>query len=69
MNPFVNMTELNGQRIYSIETQAGVVHLIADAVYENVSDAMRAIKGVVNPVVEAMIAEELAVSEPVELKG
>ena len=59
MNPFVTFTEAHGgKRIYSIETQAGVVHVIADQVFEHLSEAVAVVKDrVPNPVVEAMEAE------------
>lgn len=68
MNPFVTFTDAHGGRIYSVETSAGVVHVVADAVYAHLSDAMRVVKGRVNPVVAAMIEEEISVTDPVELK-
>lgn len=72
MNQFVTFTEAHGgKRIYSIETQAGVVHVIADAVYENLSEAAAVAKGrEPNPVVEAMAeqAEEKIDEFPVEVE-
>lgn len=53
-NPHVTFRDLLGQRIYSVETPAGFVHFVAKEIFQHESEAVRAIKGVVNPVVEAM---------------
>ena len=57
-NPAVTFTDAHGKRIYTVITNDGAVHFIADAVYEHLSDAMRVVKGRVNPVIEALIQEE-----------
>lgn len=53
-NPHVTFRDLLGQRIYSVETPAGFVHFVATEIFEHESEAVRAIKGVENPVVAAM---------------
>jgi hypothetical protein len=66
MNEYVNFTEAHGgKRIYSIETRAGVVHVIADAVYLHLSDAMRVVKGreEPNPVIAEMEQQEVQIDE------
>lgn len=56
-NPHVTFSDAHGKRIYSIETPVGFVHVVADQLFEFESDAMRFVKGRVNPVVEAMVQE------------
>lgn len=55
----LNLTffDYQGQRIYSFETPEGFMHVCNKQVFQNVSDAIRHIKGepaAPNPVVEAM---------------
>ncbi len=69
-NPHVTFRDLLGQRIYSVETSAGFVHFVATEIFEHESEAVRAIKGVVNPVVAAMEEQsaEIEVAEPVKIE-
>jgi hypothetical protein len=71
-----------GKRIFSIETPDGFVHFCDRQVFENVSDALRYIKGEQPPLDDSDAVkafkelwnnttpapEELAVSDPVEVK-
>lgn len=59
MNPHINCVMVHNAKVYSIETQAGVVHVIADRLFEHLSEAIHFLRGdEPNPVVAALEKEK-----------
>lgn len=61
MNPNLTFFDFQGKRIFSLEVPGyGFLHFCDKVFYDNVSDALRFIKGEVNPVIAAMEEEQVA---------
>ena len=55
MNPDLTYFDVLGQRVYSILTPEGWIHVTSDKhVFDHALDAVHYLKGLENPVVEAM---------------
>jgi len=67
MNPHVTFRDYLGKRIFSIETPAGFVHVVASEIFAHSSEATASIRGEENPVLKAM-ENEIQVSGEVTVE-